>query len=118
VAITDYFKNYLFVNFAFEKKERTYLKNSSNNTNYTIQEWLQKGSTAEDSPLCRASNHFHDPLKPWLQSQMSDYLLINILCPFPRYSNVTWATSYSSPGTKVNVVSPLFKRISWDSARQ
>ena len=40
----------------------------------TIVGWLKGGSTAEDSPMCRASNHFHDPMnkKSWSTSGMSD----------------------------------------------
>ncbi|MDH4226279.1 MAG: hypothetical protein OEV59_00795 [Deltaproteobacteria bacterium] len=29
--------------------------------NKSVIDWLRDGSTAEDSPLCRASNHFHNP---------------------------------------------------------
>ena len=27
-------------------------------------QWLSRGSRLEDVPLCRASNHFHNPLRP------------------------------------------------------
>lgn len=37
-----------------------------------IMNWLTDGSTAEDHPMCRASNHFHDPLKSWDVSARSD----------------------------------------------
>ena len=62
--------------------------------------WLKEGSTAEDSPMCRASNHFHDPLKSWSTSGMSDSpWWINIYCHdyTPFYSTVTWATGFTAP---------------------
>ncbi len=45
---------------------------SFNNELKTITKWLEKGAIYEDDPMCRASNHFHDPLKLWNQSFMSD----------------------------------------------
>jgi hypothetical protein len=50
--------------------------------------------------MCRASNHFHNPLKSWDQSYMSDApWFINAYCSSwqPIYSNITWATGYLSP---------------------
>ncbi len=73
-----------------------------------VLDWLTKGSTDEDTPNCRASNHFHNPLLPWDQSYMSDDVTpvaskIRDFCnvtgwPYLlRKSNVTWATGYLSP---------------------
>ena len=65
-----------------------------------ILEWLKEGSTAEDSPMCRASNHFHDPTKPWISAAMSDspwwidYLACRSYTPYS--STVTWATGFTS----------------------
>ncbi|MCI5120785.1 MAG: hypothetical protein D3908_06275 [Candidatus Electrothrix sp. AUS4] len=39
---------------------------------YSIKRWLQTGSRLEDDPLCRAANHFHNPWKPWDQSELTD----------------------------------------------
>jgi hypothetical protein len=57
---------------------------------------LREGSTDEDSPICRASNHFHNPLKSWEQSGVSDQpSLISGWCSLTgystKYSNATWA---------------------------
>ncbi len=44
-----------------------------------VSEWVQEGSDFEDdgpdTTLCRASNHFHNPLKAWPQAQMTDGIL-------------------------------------------
>jgi len=74
--------------------------------NQTVLYLLSKGSTAEDSPMCRASNHFHDPLKSWDVSGRSDNSfvigLINQYCnlqswPSPYYSDITWSTGLTAP---------------------
>ena len=91
----------------------------------TVLAWLQKGSSDEDPTIwpakCRASHHFHNPLLPWTQSQMTDTPFMDYICDVPRYSTVTWATGYAAPppqGAKITVaVSPSYKRESWDSAR-
>ena len=63
-----------------------------------IVEWLQDGSTEEDEPNCRAANHFHDPLKPWEESQLTDSIAaIDAICEettefYIKYSNISWAT--------------------------
>ena len=56
------------------------LKNTITNETYPIYEWLWRGSKIEDTPLCRASNHFHDPLKSWDVSYMTDVPLANTYC--------------------------------------
>ena len=68
--------------------------------NRKITDWLQDGSKEEDEPACRAANHFHDPLKPWEESQLTDnvWYLDTFFCkPFypgfrTKYSNISWAT--------------------------
>jgi hypothetical protein len=30
-----------------------------------IIEWLREGAFIEDNPICRATNHFHNPLRDW-----------------------------------------------------
>jgi hypothetical protein len=95
----------------------------SDETN-SILEWLRKGSTDEDSPRCRASNHFHNPLMSWDQSYMTDEpWWLDLYCTSwsPWYSNVTWATGYLTPppdGSKATFsTDPEYAPINWDSAR-
>lgn len=44
-------------------------------------EWLTKGSTDEDTPNCRAANHFHNPLLSWNERKrgQADRLLFQYL---------------------------------------
>lgn len=78
------------------------LKNMDTGETYSIFDWVWRGSRAEDTPPCRASNHFHNPLLPCSESYMSDDttslgLAIRIYCgttgwPYAdRKSAVTWA---------------------------
>lgn len=80
-----------------------------------IRLWLEEGSKLEDAPACRASNHFHNPLKSWDQPQMND--LAGILgwgikkkcvsdgwLESNRKSAVTWATGYVAPAPSGNKV--------------
>ena len=87
-----------------------------------IKDWLQKGSTDEDSPSCRAANHFHDPLKAWDSSYVTDFpLLIKKWCRdiplvWPQYSNITWATGYKTREEKL--LAPMGRQdMNWDNAR-
>lgn len=96
-----------------------------------IMEWLQDGSKAEDEPMCRASNRFHNPLLPWDESFMSDDtsplgFSIRIYCNLcgwsynDRKSAVTWATGYLSPNGPKDTFStdPDYAPINWDKARE
>jgi len=88
------------------------------NSQTTIKILLQKGSIAEDSPNCRASNHFHNPLKPWNSSAMSDEpLWLDVVCLGwkPWYSNIVWATGQQSPTGPV--ISRNKQDMGWDNAR-
>ena len=90
----------------------------------TLEEWIERGSTLEDEPPCRASNHFHNPLEPWTESYMSDQpWFINLWCSGGEYppgnikSDVHWATGYTAPapdGTKVDTGNQW----DWDHARE
>jgi len=96
----------------------------------SVVEWIRKGSIDEDTPSCRASNHFHNPLLSWDQSYMSDDVtpmaqLIREFCNitgwpcFMRKSDVTWATGYLAPapeGKKATFLT-LYKVYNWDKAR-
>lgn len=88
-------------------------------TQKTIRFWLEEGSKLEDIPNCRASNHFHNPLRLWSEAAMSDQpLWLDVICLGwkPWYSNVTWATGYLSPaGTPISRDS---QEMGWDNARE
>lgn len=87
----------------------------------TIIEWIKKGAIDEDVPPCRASNHFHNPLKLWSNSGMSDApWWTEVTCSFwkPWYSNVAWATSFLSPdGTRALFSDPARSPYNWDTTR-
>jgi len=56
---------------------------SGDGRSQTVSEWLQIGSRLEDEPPCRAGNHFHNPLRPFTTSQVSDRPgFINFWCGF------------------------------------
>ncbi len=78
-------------------------------------DWLTVGSTLEDSPTCRASNHFHNPLMSFYSSGLSDTAsgVIRTFCG-PIRSNVTWGTRFASPTTKGE---PTGNTFDWDAAR-
>ena len=49
------------------------LSDSASGRRQQVFRWLQEGSTREDSDaFCRASNHFHNPLKPYPSAGMTD----------------------------------------------
>ncbi|MBI4825847.1 MAG: hypothetical protein HY807_05435 [Nitrospirae bacterium] len=108
----------------FEKGVNSRFPSNSQDPTTSALELLMTGSTDEDSPACRASNHFHDPLKTWNQSGMSDepsWLDAKCLFWLPKFSNITWATGYLSPppvGQKQTFSSdPYYAPINWDKAR-
>lgn len=86
---------------------------------------LRQGSTEEDSPICRASNHFHDPLKLWGFSAMTDVWSAGTLCRsdgwIPTYSNVTWATGFLDPAPggqkQAFTTNSATMPYTWDKAR-
>jgi len=97
----------------------------------TVSYFLKKGSTEEDTPNCRASNHFHNPLLPWNSSFMSDDVtfLANKIREFCnvtgwpsllRKSDVTWATGYLAPvpGGKKATFLTLATVYNWDRGRE
>jgi hypothetical protein len=115
---------YLKTTLGLEKGIDSRFPSNSQDPKTSALELLKSGSTAEDSPACRAANHFHDPLKPWWQSGMSDEpLWLDIKCAFwlPKFSNITWATGYLSPppdGQKQTfTTNPDYAPVNWDKAR-
>ena len=77
-------------------------------------QWLSRGSRLEDVPLCRASNHFHNPLRPFTTSGMSDVPPARLLCS-GFVSNVTWGTQFTSPANRGPDPGNLFD---WGGARR
>ena len=99
------------------------------NSKDSVRILFKKGATDEDDPDCRASNHFHNPLLSWDQSQMTDDILtwkgrrVRATCqedwPFlERKSNITWATGYLSPAPNGAKVSMDNQEMNWDDARE
>jgi len=94
-----------------------------------VTELIQKGSVLEDDPACRASNHFHNPLKNWGTSGLTDtWWPVDLWCyglglgqypPDEISSNITWATGFLSqdPNDKDDAVRE-FNKWDWDSARE
>jgi hypothetical protein len=80
------------------------------NDSKPVQEWIEYGAEQEDIPMCRASNHFHNPLLYWDRSGLTDYdpgydrgtyLDCCILSGYPPSqidSNIFWSTGYVLPG--------------------
>ncbi len=84
-----------------------------------ILDFLRDGSRLEDDPVCRASNHFHNPLRPFTASGVTDLpWWVRARCAFSEYSevrsNVTWGTRFTSPTTKGPSTGNTFD---WDAAR-
>ncbi|MFH1674070.1 MAG: hypothetical protein ABIF87_11695, partial [Pseudomonadota bacterium] len=87
-----------------------------------IRDWLMEGSKLEDVPDCRASNHFHNPLKPWTESYMSDQpWYIDLWCSSGDYSEeksaVCWATGYTEPAPD-GAKPETDNQWDWDHARE
>lgn len=78
--------------------------------------WLLSGAENEDVPPCRASNHFHNPLRPYAQARVTDQPLIDGFCRNfePIRSSVVWGTRFVSPTERGPVTRNPFD---WDAAR-
>jgi hypothetical protein len=120
-------KNYLSQNLGFSQDYDSVISGQK------IIRWIMGGSTAEDHAMCRAANHFHNPLLPWGQSYMSDdtsglAYVIRQACSSAgwsfsdRRSAITWATGFLAPppaGAKASFnTGSLYKPINWDEARR
>ena len=89
-----------------------------------LSEWLARGSRVEDDPMCRATNHFHNPRRDWMESGMRDQPgFVDWRCSISEYptenlkSAVHWATGYIQPspnGSKVETGNQW----NWDRARE
>ena len=85
----------------------------------SVVRWLRRGSTLEDAPPCRARNHFHNPLRPFTSSGVTDLpFFVRDACadtPFAvTRSNVLWGTRFVSPVEKGPGAGNPFD---WDAAR-
>jgi hypothetical protein len=83
-------------------------------------EWLRQGSLLEDDPPCRAGYHFHNPLKPFTTSGVTNQgFVVRLGCSDsgfqPPKSSVTWGTGFASPTARGPVTGNPYD---WDAARQ
>jgi len=123
------FNNYLNLNLSWSAGYDTEITETLDNATIKkpVLAWLRDGSSQEDKPLCRAGNHFHNPLMLWNESSVNDFKLQNIWCGTvwgTLFSNVTWATGYLAPppnGDKANLYYDPYldppAPNNWDSAR-
>ena len=83
----------------------------------SIQRWIEDGSRLEDNPTCRATNHFHNPLKPFTSSGLEDEgFLVKFGCGSgPGLSSVTWGTRFTSPTDRGSEATG--NTFDWDAAR-
>jgi len=49
-------------------------------------DWFVYGSRAEDNPILRSVNHFHDPLRSWAEAGLHQ----SVLDPFTSVSSILW----------------------------
>ncbi|NYT20080.1 MAG: hypothetical protein GKC08_07320, partial [Methanosarcinales archaeon] len=92
----------------------------------SLKEWLKVGSTDEDDPPCRASNHFHNPLDiSWSIAGMKDEpWFIDLKCSLGEYppseinSAVHWATGYTQPAEPNVPKMETGNQWDWDHARE
>jgi hypothetical protein len=98
--LDDYLKRVLDI----PTKKETVLQ--QNQVSKTILDWLRYSSNQEDDPACRAMNHFHNPLKKWYESALTDLDTITQkrFCPATSpyspaniISDISWATGFKSP---------------------
>ncbi len=113
-------ESYLLSKLGYPKGSETLLNGTS------IIDLLKKGATDEDHPMCRASNHFHNPLLSWDQSQLNDSSgftgwAIHTWCVSHgwldenRKSAITWATGYETYDGPI--VPRTNQDMGWDNAR-
>ncbi len=106
---------------------------TSIDSNKTVKYLLMEGSKVEDTPNCRAASHFLNPLKEWDVAGVSDttetisgYIpdawcfatdLFSSRFSTHKYSNVTWATGYTS--SSIISLQPIVtdNGMDWNAAR-
>jgi len=121
VADTDFFRDYLADELLIPGDIEKLLK--GHGKEQTILDWLQEGSQMEDSPPCRASNHFHDPARPWTTAGLSDtFWFTSGWCSLGDYpfgelaSNLVWATGITTADQ--NYPSATGNAWDWHAARK
>ncbi|MBI5550297.1 MAG: hypothetical protein HY911_02230 [Desulfobacterales bacterium] len=92
--------------------------------------WVLDGAREEDTPLCRAGNHFHNPdffaAKDWQDSGLSDtwWPYMTGWCafgPFPNdkiTSNLTWATGFADRSGRLDLIALEDNKWDWFDARK
>ncbi|HBD10326.1 MAG TPA: hypothetical protein DCZ69_18920 [Syntrophobacteraceae bacterium] len=98
-------EKYLQTNLTLPQGLATIISDGPQST-MSIREWLLLGAKQEDDPMCRASNHFHNPRNDlsWADSGLADQnWFVNRRCSVSLYppekitSAVQWATAYYAP---------------------
>jgi hypothetical protein len=79
---------YLKTTLGFSKGKDEPIKNQK------VHGWLNKGGNNEDVLLIRSRHHFHNPLKPWDQSGLTDFGSLDSI-GFTPMSSVMWAQDQS-----------------------
>jgi len=76
---------------------------------------LAIGSILEDDPACRASNHFHNPLRGFSSAQLGDLrTVVEAVCGQRLLSSAVWGTRHVSPTVHGE---PTANTFDWDAAR-
>lgn len=90
----------------------------------SLRVWLREGARLEDNPMCRATNHFHNPLREWTESGMRDQpWFVDARCtpteypPWSIWSAVPWATGYIEP-SPTGAREQTTNQWNWDRARE
>jgi hypothetical protein len=121
---TQAFASYI-INLGFKDGLNTEFPNKSGKDVLLL---LQEGSNEEDdlTSMCRASNHFFNPLKTWDAAGLTNQAWWQPLwCAswYPINSTVTWATGYLTPPglpdtqKRIFTSDPAYAPLTWDTAR-
>lgn len=110
-VLTSYFENTLMLKYGKD----TLIEGK------IVSEWGKLGAEMEDEPMCRASNHFHNPYLDWPVSGLTDTLpLVEWWCwatspyaPNEIKSSISWATGYSDRGY-IDPYSDVSNLNAWD----
>jgi len=85
-------------------------------------DWLTFGADREDVPMCRRSNHFHNPRNDlsWIEAGMSDEpWYVSLYCVgTPVTSAVVYATGYREPAPGGAKATGTANERDWDHARE
>jgi hypothetical protein len=124
--VVDRLNNYFKSNLNLPKGVDTILSDGPENEK-PVRRWLMHGARTEDSPMCRASNHFHNPRNDlsWSDSGMTDQLwFVTKWCSQSDYppetitSAVDWATRYLGPAPDAEKRTEAANQLDWDGSRE